>query len=418
MKPSSIRYGGGIVDLRSYFLKLCGFLQGKKVVILQSEPETMGEVLAASNDKGTFIESLIATPAWAPILSVESTDGEAWKKLSQNFRMILGQTNWRARLQRCSKTQIDLFIDDFRSKPDLVVDSELISRLTLRIFCELVFESVLSKEDEDLFYLASIEWRKEIGMKGSADLDVKSAFWRRLTQLVQDKRCKGQLQPEGESDEFWISAYAQPWVISPQINVSDIMVAVFELLRAHSEAYEKAKSWAIANDRARLGGVILEAIRLRHPFPILEREVGEGTCIHGRRLQEDTQFFLIMDRIQQDQSFCPERWLANSSKNPYRDLPFGSGPRMCPGKPLAMEVMVDLLRVFLTHVPDSRIQPSLGHRYSGRNNDGNASVRESLYQIKILLRAILASLRLRFEKNKKSGLIPVATDPDFKETRL
>ncbi len=402
MKPFSIRYGGGPIDFRSLFLKFCGFLQGKKVVILESEPQKIGEILAASNRKGTFIETLIAAPAWAPIISTESVDDETWQELSQNFKSILGQTNWRTRLKEISKESLSILIEQTRSNPSLIVDAETISRLTLRVLYQLVFEHPISIQDEALFYSASIEWRKEIGMKGTANPAVKMKFWERLNEIVTASKTSSNPPSSTQDPDLWVSAFAQPWIISPQINVSDIMVAVFHFLRTQPEMLEKAKAWAKNHDRVRVGGIILEAIRLKHPFPILERELEKGTCVFGEKLGKNTQFFLIMDRFKQDPEFLPERWLEASSKNPYHHLPFGAGPRMCAGKPIAMELMVDLLQAFLEHVPFRRIQPSIGHLYSGRNNDSKTNIFESLHQIKTLTQAANASLCLRHQTGKKA----------------
>lgn len=399
MAHSSLRYGGGVNDLRTGFLKLCGRLQKKEVVIVNADPKKVSEILLASDTKGTFIEHLIATPAWRPILSTESVDGPVWEELSEKFKIIMARLRWRERLSPiCERHTKDLQrkMEEF---PDAQINAEEISLLSLRILFELLFETQISKEDEAIFYRASLEWRKEIAMKGQGNPIGKKAFWDRLLEIVQQSRFKDDLAFDS-NPEFWLSAFAQPFLISPQINISDIMVATFHFLRLDPSALTQAQRWASEGDKAKLGAILLEAIRLKHPFPILEREVRAGSRIGGIALQAKTQFFVLLDQFQQDSAFKPERWLPGAPENPYHALPFGAGPRMCIGKPIAMEILTHVLKVFLTDYPLEKIQPQQGHLYSGRNNDKNAGFKETVYQLKTVLKGLWRSWRLGHQAEK------------------
>jgi len=404
MDETSIRYGGGSIDLRSLFLRLTGFLQKKRVVIVKSNPELCADILNASDTKGTFVEKMIATPAWHPVVSTESVDGQQWQDLAAHFRSIMIQLNWRERLNPLCKKYIDSLLTRVQTDLVLAVDAEEISKITLRILFELLFDFPISKADERLFYLASLEWRKEIGLKGTADSEIKQEFWQRLVELVGRSKFPLSSHFGSENDDLLVSAIAQPFIISPQINVSDIMVAAFQLMRDEGETWEKAKEWAKANNRAKLGGILLESIRLRHPFPILEREVPSGSKILGQILRVKTQYFLLLDQFEQDQKFLPERWLKKSGENPYHAIPFGLGPRMCVGKPIAMEIMTELLVSFLTEFPSDRIQPHVGHLFSGRDNDKSTGIRESFYQLKTLLGCLGQSFLLgRASRTQSTG---------------
>ena len=63
-------------------------------------------------------------------------------------------------------------------------------------------------------------------------------------------------------------------------------------------------------------------------------------------------------------------------------IPFGAGSRSCAGKHYAMAAMVPMFEKLLCN---PKFQPRLGHRYSGRNNDGEESLGESIYQIQTFL---------------------------------
>jgi hypothetical protein len=401
----SIRYATGRrFDARSALIRLFAFAQRKRVVILDSNPQLCGEVLASSETKGTFLEHLIATPAWNPIYSIESVDGDLWRQLAHDFKAVMSQLRWRERLTPLTRKYSSEWAESALNGS--VVDAESVARLTLRVLFELVFERRIGTADETLFYEASLEWRKEIAVKGSANRKVKAAFWARLKEFIEDSPFRSGLTTYAGDPSRWLSLFAQPLLISPQINISDIFVAVFRFLRADQEQMARARAWAQAGDKPRLAGVLLESIRLQHPFPILERELPKDAVFQGHRYLAGTQFFILMDQFRQDQRFDPERWLAPAAQNPYTALPFTAGPRMCAGKPIAMELMVELLRSFLTEFPEDRLQPQIGHLYSGRDNDGKTNRQETLYQLRVFARGLWLSVLIGLGIRPRTGRCP------------
>ncbi len=394
----SLRYGGGGFDARTFLLKIAGRIQKRDVVVLNSDPVLCSRVLSASNKKGDFIESLIATPAWHPIYSVESTDGETWEKLSEGFRKTMTSLNWRERLPPITLRHCDAVALTMKDQPEKIIDAERISRLVLHVLYELVFEEPISINDENLFYRASLEWRKEIAVKGTAQSGVKDAFMSRLKQIASVSRFKDDAVTYGSDPNLWLSIFAQPFLISPQINVSDIFCSVFHFLRKEPELYAKVQGWARSGDRRRLEGVVLEAIRLKHPFPILERELTEDLNTSETVYKKGTQFFILLDQFRQDPNFDPDRWLQMSYENPYSSIPFGVGPRMCIGKPIAMELLTELLSQFLTRFQEEVIRPEIGHLYSGRDNDRNGSMSEGIYQLKVFSKVLWKSFGIGRKK--------------------
>ena len=83
MDGFSFRYGTQGTNLRLWLIKLCA-LQRKKIVFLNSDPKLCARVLQSSHKKGSFIESLVALPAWSH-LSLESVDGKRWQQLSKDI---------------------------------------------------------------------------------------------------------------------------------------------------------------------------------------------------------------------------------------------------------------------------------------------------------------------------------------------
>jgi hypothetical protein len=95
---------------------------------------------------------------------------------------------------------------------------------------------------------------------------------------------------------------------------------------------------------------IKKTISEHHPFPILER-YDETT---------NTQYYIPMEII--------------------KDLPFGFGPRKCPGQNIALL----FIETFLKHINKEKFKPKLNHLYSGRSNDNKDDIYSIIYQIKII----------------------------------
>lgn len=91
-----------------------------------------------------------------------------------------------------------------------------------------------------------------------------------------------------------------------------------------------------------------EAMRLKPVVPILFLESIEDVEISGIRVPKQTPVMLLMQHGGLDDThfgaagqFRPERWLeadrtAGCPHNPRAFVPFGAGPRFCPGRQLAM----------------------------------------------------------------------------------
>ena len=397
---SLIRYGGGAFELRKYFIRVCAWLQRKQVLILENDPLLCAAILASSDKKGSFVEHLFAIPAWHPIYSIESEDGARWKALSMNCCQVFRTLRWKEKIPLKVTASVQALVDAMRLDQSLVMDAEQVSRIALSVLYEILFEQTITSDEETLFYKASVEWRKEIALKGPGDYRVKEAFCQRLTQTIRASRYGAGLNNDHARDPvLWLSIFAQPFILSPQINVSDIMVSVFLFLRADPLLYSITRKKAIESDDAYLNAVIMESIRLQHPFPILERELCVDMIIQGKSYPAGTQVMMILDQFIQNSEFDPQTWLEPGLKHPFEGLVFGAGKRICLGKALAKHLMVEMLKSMLVILPDIKIQPGLGHLYSGRDNDSKASFRESLYQIRVFGRALWRSFSIGFKKS-------------------
>jgi len=261
----------------------------------------------------------------------------------------------------------------------------------------------MTQEEENLFYQASLEWRKELAVKAFGSKEVKTEFWTLLESLLANSPYADDFKKHDHQRDMFMSLFAQPLILSPQINFSDIMAAVFQFLRDDEALHAKALEAARQNDLEFLRNICLESIRLKHPFPVLERELNRDLKVGDQKLKAGTQVYILYDEFEQDKTFDTGRWLPGA-KNPYRSMPFGAGQRMCLGKNLAQDMLAEMLRGILLHIPDAKIRPSDNHLYSGRDNDGKDSASAVLHQIKIFTKVLRTSFGLG--KQRRSGVCP------------
>jgi cytochrome P450 len=95
-----------------------------------------------------------------------------------------------------------------------------------------------------------------------------------------------------------------------------------------------------------------EAMRLHPVAPLHYFEAREDTTVGNVHVPQGTYLFCLTrlgavdaDRVDQADEYLPERWLDLERSGPLKKLsmPFGAGPRMCPGRSLAMLEMRMLL---------------------------------------------------------------------------
>jgi cytochrome P450 len=98
-------------------------------------------------------------------------------------------------------------------------------------------------------------------------------------------------------------------------------------------------------------------MRLKPVAPVIVFEANRDTAIGGVFIPSGTLLMLLtrpgcMDERNFDHAdgFQPERWLEKRSaaNNRKASMPFGAGPRMCPGRYLALEEM-KMLTSMLVH---------------------------------------------------------------------
>ncbi len=306
--------------------------------------------------KGFFIENLIAQPAWKPIISLESVDYQEWGIVKKNFLHFTNLTNLNSKINNLGE-YLNFFVSKYLSdNNNIIIDSQLISKITVSTFCKFLFETVPEQSELDILFNASIEWRKEIAIKGKGNMDTKLKAITIILNYIKSNHSIYMIFGDDWNKPEYYSVILQPFIISPMINISDIMANVQILLTNRLiNSYEP-----ITNE------FINKIIFSSHPFPVLER-FDEKTL---------TQHFIPLDQLAKFTNYS----------DIYKNLVFGTGKRKCAGQHYAYVILKRFIYLYFQNT--NKFNPTLNHKYSGRNND-NFNLNESIYMAKILLKLLI-----------------------------
>jgi hypothetical protein len=128
--------------------------------------DTAKQVLVNSADKGSFLKQKLFGPAWSPVLSLESVNGETWRDLKSKF--IIFQKHLPPLDKLILSTRNILAASD----QNIEIDADQIVHLTVACFVKWIFNLNWNPE-WNFVYEVSWEWRKEIAAKRKADPKMK-----------------------------------------------------------------------------------------------------------------------------------------------------------------------------------------------------------------------------------------------------
>jgi hypothetical protein len=335
-------------DGRVLLLSLFGWKHGCKVMWL-TNIDTAKQALLNSDNKGLFLEEKLFTPAWSPILSLESVNGKTWRDLKSKFLIF------QKHLPPVDELVVTIRNILSTQDENIEIDAKQVVRITVSCFVKWIF-NVDWKPEWDFVCEASWEWRKEIAAKGKADPQLKRKTIDWLINLINQSQYYELFGEQWSSPECY-SVIMQPFIISPMINVSDIAVSAYR--------------------RPDLS--IRELIHYYHPFPILERYIEKDIVVEkdgvsSVLISANTQVFIPLDTIGQLEPYSPNLWTQ-----------FGIGPRKCQGTQYALPLLTELINHYKNN---PNFVPEKNHKYSGRNNDC-LTFRESIYQFFIFCKILI-----------------------------
>ncbi|OWY98400.1 hypothetical protein PHMEG_00030849 [Phytophthora megakarya] len=145
------------------------------------DPALAFQILKASGDKGDLIESKLSVPAWRPVISLESVNGEQWRRMKTQFTKLTQVLQPISELTNLFETRGRELLAF-----ETVIDALKVNELSVACFYEWVFERTFDSQKFAEVCHSTWEWRKQIALKGFADDGVKQ---RTVEWCVEEIRC-------------------------------------------------------------------------------------------------------------------------------------------------------------------------------------------------------------------------------------
>lgn len=273
-------------------------------------------------------------------------------------------------------------------QPDLM-------RYTVDVICGLAFgrdmntlqgdEDILQKHMERIFPMffrrifAPFAWWHFVKLPSDRRLDADLAAFRAAVQdfiaaarerMRQDpalREAPGNLieamiakrdQPDNALDDEDVAANVATMLLAGEDTTANTLAWLVHLLSRHPQALARATEEV----RAALGGDRVptqleqldampfveacahETMRLKPVAPIMPQQAARDTVLAGVAIPAGTICIFLMRggtsdpaHFKHPEAFRPERWLGEDAGTAKRiSMPFGAGPRMCPGRYLAL----------------------------------------------------------------------------------
>ena len=164
------------------------------------------------------------------------------------------------------------------------------------------------------------------------------------------------------------TSHSLAWAASILIERPDIQEKCFEEVNSILGDKPFMDSFSLHTEMKYTEAVIMEALRLKPVAPLMLFEPLDDVVIKGFEFKKGDRLLTHMRySYMQDENFSrasemiPERWLKGQTQcphhNPQAFTPFGSGPRFCPGRNLAMLEMKMVLSMLIKNFKISTKTP-------------------------------------------------------------
>ncbi|WP_426318589.1 cytochrome P450 [Pseudoduganella sp. R-43] len=176
--------------------------------------------------------------------------------------------------------------------------------------------------------------------------------------LLEAMLAAADLPDSGISDET-VRANAIIMVFAGEDTTANTIAWMLYLLSRNPQAAarlaEEADALGAPGQAPYLDACVQEAMRLKPVAPVLGAEAVRDVALDGVQIPAGTVIFMLLRHaferevsLPDGAEFRPERWLDPAMKEKFDDparkmLPFGGGPRFCPGRYLAMSEIRTLM---------------------------------------------------------------------------
>jgi cytochrome P450 len=144
------------------------------------------------------------------------------------------------------------------------------------------------------------------------------------------------------------TAYTIAWMLYFLAKHPDIQEELREEVDAVLGSSRTLPSYAAASELRYLTALAHETLRLKGPAPLLALAAARDTQLADIALPAGTPVFALLRQVglqpesfPEPERFEPRRWLTNDDSGQRaalarESLPFGAGPRVCPGRQVAL----------------------------------------------------------------------------------
>lgn len=176
--------------------------------------------------------------------------------------------------------------------------------------------------------------------------------------------------PDSGIDNLQVAGNVLTMLLAGEDTTANTLAWAMHLLHRHPAALRRATDEVRAlarpvdaltqEDLSRLAFVeacLHETMRLKPVAPFMVLQAIEDVQVAGLRLPRDTLLWCVMrhhsvdgEYFPQPDAFLPERWLDERTAGPGKriSMPFGAGPRICPGRYLALTEMKMVIAMLLS----------------------------------------------------------------------